>query len=762
MNQYNFNILTSEEFEELTKDLLSAELNLDFRSFANGPDGGIDLRFSSANEDSGIVVQCKRYKSAASLMAELKKERKKLDAMNPVPVRYILSLSIDLSPPKIDELAELFKPYIHSTNDIFTPKHLNSMLHRHEAVERRHYKLWISSSNVLKTIMASSVANYTGLIEEKIKKTLEVYSHTPSFDEAMDALRDHGFIVIAGEPGVGKTTLAEVMSYYLLGDKSFNELVALPGDINDALRVMSSDPSAKQLFLFDDFLGTNYLDYKISRKEDGVFRALIENIGHLKKNKALIMTTREYILSQAQQSVVIFKDDDFMSGKYVIDLSKYSKEVKAKILCNHLSLSNMPEEHLEYFVRNKIYRDIINHPNYSPRLIEAINKQRLWEGCTPESFGEKIIDLFNNPWMLYEDIYENKITEYERDIMLVMMSIGRSVSMDALYHAVSSFNQSITEIQFQKSIDILEGTFLKTATDESDRIIVSVLNPTIYDFVTHYHRKHSSYIQKLIKSTVYLNQLTHPFTLTEDNDAYMARVSYSKYKPILIDEYGQKAFKDKIMNEWRVLAWIGDSSVPTRFDAFDILTKLFKVMPGMDDAKQVMARELLDELEDSEVYSSNFQAALDMLTAYFDDEKISEAMAINFVDSVGDSFVSYDDLTALVELDGSTGMIKQIIDMLADKIASDDYCIEILNEEVRERLLNHEDISDVKSEMGDVLDYIGINRYFVDEVYDRHSEPPEDYDSSRFYSKGNEDYKGDMDIQRNSDSAIDNIFKSLI
>src|SRR5690606_14075832 len=114
--------------------------------------------------------------------------------------------------------------------------------------------------------------------------------------------KDNGFIIIAGEPGVGKTTLAQVMSYYLLGDKDFEELIALPQDINDALEMMSSDPEKKQLFLFDDFLGSNYLNDKLARHEDSVFRTLIENIGHLKKNKALIMTTREYILHQAQQS----------------------------------------------------------------------------------------------------------------------------------------------------------------------------------------------------------------------------------------------------------------------------------------------------------------------------------------------------------------------------------------------------------------------------------------------------------------------------
>ena len=318
MNEYNFNVLTWGEFEEFTKDLLSEEMGVSFQAFADGADGGIDLRYSACDNDRTIVVQCKRYKSVSGLMANLAKERLKLDEMSPAPERYILSVSLDLTEDKIDDIVTLFSPYIKQSSDILTPKQLNSLLHKHPSVEKRHYKLWIASSNVLQTILSSRVSNYSGLIKEKIIDTLETYSPTPSFNEAMLTLKEHGFIVIAGEPGVGKTTLADVMSYYLLGEGDFNELVALPQDINDALEMMSSDPDKKQIFLFDDFLGSNYLDDKLSRREDGIFKTLIENAGRLRKNKALIMTTREYILHQAQQSTEVFKDQGFLDAKYIV------------------------------------------------------------------------------------------------------------------------------------------------------------------------------------------------------------------------------------------------------------------------------------------------------------------------------------------------------------------------------------------------------------------------------------------------------------
>ena len=44
MNEYNFNVLTWGEFEEFTKDLLSEEMGVNFQAFADGADGGVDLR----------------------------------------------------------------------------------------------------------------------------------------------------------------------------------------------------------------------------------------------------------------------------------------------------------------------------------------------------------------------------------------------------------------------------------------------------------------------------------------------------------------------------------------------------------------------------------------------------------------------------------------------------------------------------------------------------------------------------------------------
>jgi len=762
MNHYDFNVLSWEEFEEFTKDLLTAEIGVAFESFANGSDKGIDLRHSSNINNRDIIVQCKRYKSSSSLMASLKKERKKIESMTPKPKRYILSLSIDLKEERINEIATLFAPYLTSPTDIFGPKQLNSILSRHEDVERRHYKLWLSSSNVLKTILASRVRNYTNLIEEDITDTLKLYSPTPSFGEAMNALKENGFIIIAGEPGVGKTTLANVMSYYLLGDGDFKELIALPQDIHEAVEMMSNNPKKKQLFLFDDFLGSNYLDQKLSRHEDSVFRTLINHIQRLKKNKALIMTTREYILNQAQQSVDIFKDTDFINAKYVINLSKYDITTKAKILYNHIAASDIPNKHLSYFIDKKVYRKIIKHRNYSPRLVGSVNKQQLWRARTPEAFCDKMIDLFDHPWSLYEDVFENKIGQTEQNVLLVMMSIGRSIQIDHLHLAVVSFDENCNEIDLKKAIDVLDGTFLRTSTTKSDKIIVDFLNPTINDFLAHYHNNHHYTLQRLIRSAVYLNQITHPFVIDKSSASASIRSALGQPGPILVNSDTRATLETKVINNWRNLRWIGNDASPEGFDLFDSVSRLLDGAIVTNNTKTVLLGYLLEDLGDGFNPTRDVRSAINLFEYEYDPEDIPEITAINYVDSIAESNLAYEDLGAIVELGWQGGKKEELSRMIIDKITERNDYIDLFAEEITSRLSDGDDETSIRSDIVDTLEQYGLGTDFIDGTVDAWGEPPEDYDESQFYSKDTTfDTDAKQEHEDDTNKIVDDIFESL-
>jgi hypothetical protein len=180
-----------------------------------------------------------------------------------------------------------------------------------------------------------------------------------------------------------------------------------------------------------------------------------------------------------------------------------------------------------------------------------------------------------------------------------MMSIGRNVRFEYLHKAVVSFDDTIDETQLRRSIDVLESTFLKTSKDKDDQIVVDVLNPTIYDFITHYYRGHNHSIEKLIRSAVYLNQLTHPFAISADSSSYELRASLSGYTPIVLSESGVEAMKEKVLSSWQQLPWLGNSGTPESFDIFDSISRLSDVSDAIEEVNQEFSRAVLAILQSS-------------------------------------------------------------------------------------------------------------------------------------------------------------------
>lgn len=167
MGNYNFTELLSPlDFELLSKDLLEAELKIRFENFSEGRDNGIDLRYATYRypksspvsfilskaevEPPAVIVQCKRYTAFSDLKSELKNnELAKIFKLN--PQRYIITTSVSISPQRANELKSILTPFLKSTDDIYGSEPLNSLLTKHEEVERKHMKLWLSSTGVLTT-----------------------------------------------------------------------------------------------------------------------------------------------------------------------------------------------------------------------------------------------------------------------------------------------------------------------------------------------------------------------------------------------------------------------------------------------------------------------------------------------------------------------------------------------------------------------------------------------------------------------------------
>lgn len=507
MANYDLTVFSPNEFEEFCRDLLQEKLGVFIESFKTGKDGGIDLRYSKP-KSKNVIVQAKRYKNYSSLIINLEKEVYKVRKLN--PDKYIITTTVGLSPHNKDKIKTLFTPYIKTTEDILGRDDLLNLLSQNNKVEEKYFKLWITSTAILQKVLHSKIYNQSMFELDEIRDQAKIYVQTPSFYEARNILENHRYIIISGIPGIGKTTLSRMLTLFLLS-KGYEEFVYLSDKIDDGYSYFSE--GKKQIFLFDDFLGKNFFDAVSLQKNDD---KIIKFINKIKSSpdKVLILATREYILNQAKEVYEAFRIHNIEIAKCTIDLSTYASMSKAKILYNHLYHGEIPEEYLDNLLQDHKYSILINHANYSPRIIEAFIKQKIWLKCEPDNFFNILKELFDFPDSVWLHSFENSLDKFSQYTLLILTTLGTPVLLNDLESAVKEFFSknnlklltNYDSIKFVRSIRELENTFIRTTADDHRQIAIEYQNPSIYDFLVKYISDNDSIIEDLIDSFRFVDQ----------------------------------------------------------------------------------------------------------------------------------------------------------------------------------------------------------------------------------------------------------------
>ena len=530
MANYDFhNLLSYLDFENLTQSLLEAELGITFENFRDGPDGGIDLRHASAGQANKTIVQCKRYKTYASLKAELlSSELAKIKAL--APSRYILSTSVALSPKQVDELVELLSPHIVSSADVYSRDRLNHLLTKHPEVERRHVKLWATSAAVLDELLNG---RSHAVSRDEVVKTISAakfYVKNSSFDEALTILDKHRVCLISGHAGIGKTTLArQLLLYYL--ERGF-EIVKIDGDISEARdRNVQTKP---RFYYYDDFLGQTGAADKFNKNED---QKLIDFMHSVRESKGsvLVLTTREYILNQARLRYEKIDREKFDHRTCIIDLAKYSRRIRSQILYNHLHFSRLPGAYVQQIITTRSYLPIVDHDNYNPRLIESLTSPEWIGKVSVVDYPTFFLATLENPTEIWNHAFRQQLSTAARHLLLVLTTLRRAVRLDDLRTAFSAFHEAEcrrlctprTAQDFLNALKELDGTFVHTSRVD-EQTVIEFSNPSIRDFLQNIIAA-GEWLPALIEMFVFFEQPQWLVSIEQDDNSKLPKEEIRRY-----------------------------------------------------------------------------------------------------------------------------------------------------------------------------------------------------------------------------------------
>lgn len=472
--------LSSIDFEELCRDIAKADTGKRFSAFGPGPDGGIDGRHSKGAD--ATVLQCKHYigSTFAALKSSLKKEVLKVAKLN--PKRYLFFTSQSLTPPKSNALAAIAGDILQQPEDIWGCEDIEGALTRHPEIEKSHIKLWLSSTVVLERILNSGLEAFTQATKEEILDDLRVYVRNQSFEDATKRLEDQKILIVSGPPGVGKTTLAKMISYqYLEEGWQFYAITSLEEGFAKV------DDGKPTVFFFDDFLGRIELNRQSLLQRD---TALATFVGRIRrsKNSRFILTTRAHIFEEARRLSDHVDDKKLQLAKYILDVGAYTRKIRSQILFNHLSASELKQEHFEALLNGDWLKKIVDHKNYNPRIIASVSSDSI-DVVEPSAYPSYIYHALENPELVWSKPY--RALDMKSQNLLVALFFGSEYGQDveelrgnfAELHRIvcGHYGQPTKPGDFEDALKSLESGFVSISGQK-----VSFINPSVRDFLKSY------------------------------------------------------------------------------------------------------------------------------------------------------------------------------------------------------------------------------------------------------------------------------------
>lgn len=544
--EYNLRKLDPIEFEKLSKDIMNYyyKFNNSFIRGKVGQDGGIDL----ISNDGKILVQCKHYINSkySDLKSAIKKEIDIRD-FNEIE-KYFIITSLELKVKEIQEIRKMFTGRKFEF-EIIDGIQIDDVLVEKPDIVKGNIKLWITPFFLENIYKSKLVSIGTEIMLSEIEQNLKYFVETHNFYEAQKLLIDNNCIVIVGHPGVGKTTISNMIALLLNKYNGYSIHYSQGTDIDEIINSISDDPTKKELFYLDDFLGTIYLELYNNSLTNKI-KTLISVVSR-NSNKKLILNSRITILNEAKEINDNFKNCIDNIENITINIDEMTVNEKALILYKYLYYNDINIDKIQYIISEKRYLRIIEHKYYNPRIIAKVVSDNT-KIDNPKEFYENIITNLDNPHLIWRNEYEKRLQEEDRILLNILYSISRfGVKYSILEECFSNFikdNESIDKSKdvFKETVTRLNESMIKVVVSKQDKFILPI-NPSVSDFL----KNNISTITAIdiVKKSLYIEQVN---SMLDINNQLLELCNIDLTKLKSLDPLGNENSILKIIGKYKI------------------------------------------------------------------------------------------------------------------------------------------------------------------------------------------------------------------
>ena len=470
-------------FEDLVGCVLKATMGQTYQSFSDGIDGGRDGAFygswkpqTGGEPYSGsFAVQCKHTgKVAASLPksvadAELPKIRTLAEAG--LADVYLFFTNYSIASGAAEKLQGRFESAGAKKALVFGADWVNKQIVENPSLRRLVPRIY-GLGDLTQIITHQAYRQARSVLDSNVPD-LACFVPTEAYRKCAHALKEHGFVMLIGEPASGKTMIANLMALSAADEWDLQTLIlSCPEDLDSKW----NPDEPQQFFWVDDAFGSNHYD----------FRRVQEWNQRLPKLKAaihggarIVFTSRSYIFRAAQHQLNTHKFELFNDNRVTIEVEKLSESERSMILYNHLKLGKQPRE-----FRRKVKAFLpmaAATPQFLPEIARRFSNPQLTSTLSVTRFG--VADFFSNPRPVMEDIVKG-LANAERAALALVFANGGSLPIPlsglepSVINTIESMQSNIGDVK--AALSSLDDSLLRKTSGSAGQAW-QFRHPTIRD-----------------------------------------------------------------------------------------------------------------------------------------------------------------------------------------------------------------------------------------------------------------------------------------
>lgn len=370
---YELHRLGWNSFQQLCQTICREVLGQTVESFLDSNDAGKDGAFVGTwNPAPGevyvgrFVIQCKftgdagRNLKPSDIRDEIEKVRK-LVAAAQCDV-YVLMTNAGVSGVQATKVKNLLAQAGVKHVLVFGSTWINQQVKEKKSL-RMHVPRMYGLGDLSQILDERAYAQARAVLESMREELAKVVI-TASYGKAVEALNEHGFVMLIGEPAAGKTTIASMLAM-AAADKWGSSVLNLNDPAKVEERWNPDEPS--QFFWVDDAFGIMQYESSLAHSWNHI---LPQVRTMLRQGAKIVMTSRDYIYKRARRDLKEGAFPLFNESQVVIDVHDLSSQEKQQILYNHLKLGNQPPA-----FRTQIKQHlplVAAHPRFIPEIARRL------------------------------------------------------------------------------------------------------------------------------------------------------------------------------------------------------------------------------------------------------------------------------------------------------------------------------------------------------------------------------------------------------